>query len=132
MVIENRVKYLNYNPHFFFSIKVLRATTLLEQILFLHQLFGLHLALEARLLPSAYAKLTTYLIGTPAVKNGETNKSLSAVNLSFNGTEGEIGLIRWFEHSTISSILDEADVLEENKVTFGYWYFKLMMPFLVE
>ncbi|GJT45216.1 hypothetical protein Tco_0953931 [Tanacetum coccineum] len=58
------------------------------------------------------------LTGTPAVKTGNYKEFISCQPFCFNGTEGAVGLIRWFERTGIL-ILQRKQCAEENKVTFA-------------
>ncbi|GJS47607.1 hypothetical protein Tco_0597728 [Tanacetum coccineum] len=51
-------------------------------------------ALEAQIAAMASA---SNLTGTPAVKTGNYKEFISCQPFCFNGTEGAVGLIRWFE-----------------------------------
>ncbi|GJU27622.1 hypothetical protein Tco_1166243 [Tanacetum coccineum] len=55
--------------------------------------------------------------GTPAVKTGNYKEFISCQPFYFNGTEGVVGLIRWFEHT--ESVFSRSRCAEENKVTFA-------------
>ncbi|GJR93708.1 hypothetical protein Tco_0265882 [Tanacetum coccineum] len=54
--------------------------------------------------------------GTPAVKMGNYKEFISCQSFYFNGTEGTVGLIRWFERT--ESVFSHSRCAEENKVTF--------------
>nr|GEX46192.1 reverse transcriptase domain-containing protein [Tanacetum cinerariifolium] len=54
--------------------------------------------------------------GTPIAKAGNYKEFISCQPFYFNGTEGAVGLIRWFER--IESIFCRSRCAEENKVTF--------------
>ncbi|GJX80366.1 reverse transcriptase domain-containing protein [Tanacetum coccineum] len=56
--------------------------------------------------------------GTPAVKTGNYKEFISCQPFYFNGTEGAVGLIRWFERT--ESVFSRSRCAEENKVTFAY------------
>ncbi|GJY79269.1 hypothetical protein Tco_0485070 [Tanacetum coccineum] len=56
--------------------------------------------------------------GTPAVKMGNYKEFISCQPFYFNGTEGAVGLIRWFERT--ESVFSRSRCAEENKVTFAY------------
>ncbi|GJU79798.1 reverse transcriptase domain-containing protein [Tanacetum coccineum] len=56
--------------------------------------------------------------GTPARLKKETTKDfISCQPFYFNGTEGAVGLIRWFERT--KSVFSRSRCAEENKVTFA-------------
>ncbi|GJS58628.1 hypothetical protein Tco_0653412 [Tanacetum coccineum] len=55
--------------------------------------------------------------GTPAVKMGNYKEFISYQPFYFNGTEGAIGLIRWFERT--ESVFSRSRCAKENKVTFA-------------
>ncbi|GJS42272.1 hypothetical protein Tco_0567315 [Tanacetum coccineum] len=59
----------------------------------------------------------TNLTGTPAVKTGNYKEFISCQPFYFNGTEGAVGLIRWFERT--ESVFSRSRCAEENKVTFA-------------
>ncbi|GJV31249.1 putative reverse transcriptase domain-containing protein [Tanacetum coccineum] len=54
--------------------------------------------------------------GTPVAKTGNYKEFISCQPFYFNGTEGAVGLIRWFERT--ESIFSHSKCTEENKVTF--------------
>ncbi|GJW19865.1 reverse transcriptase domain-containing protein [Tanacetum coccineum] len=56
-------------------------------------------------------------IGTPAVKTGNYKEFISCQPFYFNGTEGVVGLIRWFEQT--ESVFFHSRCAKENKVTFS-------------
>ncbi|GJR75602.1 putative reverse transcriptase domain-containing protein, partial [Tanacetum coccineum] len=55
--------------------------------------------------------------GTPVVKTGNYKEFISCQPFYFNGAEGAIGLIRWFERT--ESVFSRSRCAEENKVTFA-------------
>ncbi|GJU12922.1 putative reverse transcriptase domain-containing protein [Tanacetum coccineum] len=55
--------------------------------------------------------------GTPAVKMGNYKEFISCQPFYFNGAEGAIGLIRWFERT--ESVFSRSRCAKENKVTFA-------------
>ncbi|GJT11459.1 putative reverse transcriptase domain-containing protein [Tanacetum coccineum] len=57
------------------------------------------------------------LTGTPTVKTGNYKEFISYQPFYFNGTEGGVGLIRWFERT--DSVFSRSRCAEENKVTFA-------------
>ncbi|GKA33638.1 putative reverse transcriptase domain-containing protein [Tanacetum coccineum] len=77
-------------------------------------------ALEAQAATMASASnpnRNTNLTGTPAVKTGNYKEFISCQPFYFNGTEGAVGLIRWFERT--ESVFSRSRCAEENKVTFA-------------
>ncbi|GKC59676.1 hypothetical protein Tco_1087274 [Tanacetum coccineum] len=57
------------------------------------------------------------LTRTPIVKTGNYKEFISCQPFYFNGTEGAVGLIRWFERT--ESVFSRSRCAEENKVTFA-------------
>ncbi|GJW59716.1 hypothetical protein Tco_1233058 [Tanacetum coccineum] len=55
--------------------------------------------------------------GTPVAKTGNYKEFISCQPFHFKGTEGAVGLIRWFER--IESVFSHSRCAEENKVTFA-------------
>ncbi|GJW32812.1 reverse transcriptase domain-containing protein [Tanacetum coccineum] len=55
--------------------------------------------------------------GTPVAKTGNYKEFISCQPFYFNGTEGAVGLIRWFERT--ESVFSHSKCAEENKVTFA-------------
>ncbi|GJZ17000.1 reverse transcriptase domain-containing protein [Tanacetum coccineum] len=55
--------------------------------------------------------------GTPIAKMGNYKEFVSCQPFYFNGTEGAVGLIRWFERT--ESVFSHRNCAEENKVTFS-------------
>ncbi|GJW24769.1 hypothetical protein Tco_0038580 [Tanacetum coccineum] len=55
--------------------------------------------------------------GTPVTKMGNYKEFISCQPFYFNGTEGAIDLIRWFEQT--KSVFSHSKCAEENKVTFA-------------
>ncbi|GKB38119.1 hypothetical protein Tco_0883061, partial [Tanacetum coccineum] len=55
--------------------------------------------------------------GTPVAKTGNYKEFISFQPFYFNGTEGAIGLIRWFERTKL--VFSRSKCAEENKVTFA-------------
>ncbi|GJR84473.1 putative reverse transcriptase domain-containing protein [Tanacetum coccineum] len=55
--------------------------------------------------------------GTLVVKIGDYKKFISCQPFYFNGTEGVVGLIRWFERT--ESVFSHSRYAKENKVTFA-------------
>ncbi|GJV23074.1 reverse transcriptase domain-containing protein [Tanacetum coccineum] len=54
---------------------------------------------------------------TPVAKTGSYKEFISCQPFYFNGTEGAVGLIRWFERT--ESVFSRSKCAEENKVTFA-------------
>ncbi|GJT95723.1 reverse transcriptase domain-containing protein [Tanacetum coccineum] len=71
-------------------------------------------ALEAQTAAMASA---SNLTRTPAIKTGNYKEFISCQPFCFNGTEGAVGLIRWFERT--KSVFSQSRCAEENKVTFA-------------
>ncbi|GJX64927.1 reverse transcriptase domain-containing protein [Tanacetum coccineum] len=74
-------------------------------------------AMEAQTAAIASASNPNNLTGTPAVKTGNYKEFISCQPFCFNGTEGAVGLIRWFERT--ESVFSRSRCAEENKVTFA-------------
>ncbi|GJU26799.1 hypothetical protein Tco_1165420 [Tanacetum coccineum] len=55
--------------------------------------------------------------GTPVAKTGNYKEFVSCQPFYFNGMEGAVGLIRWFERT--ESVFSRSNCAEENKVTFA-------------
>ncbi|GJX94354.1 reverse transcriptase domain-containing protein [Tanacetum coccineum] len=55
--------------------------------------------------------------GTPVAKTGNYKEFVSCQPFYFNGTEGAVDLIRWFERT--ESVFSRSNCTEENKVTFA-------------
>ncbi|GJS28135.1 hypothetical protein Tco_0488755 [Tanacetum coccineum] len=55
--------------------------------------------------------------GTPVAKTGNYKEFVSCQPFYFNGTEGAVDLIRWFERT--ESVFSHSNCAEENKVTFA-------------
>ncbi|GJY40012.1 reverse transcriptase domain-containing protein [Tanacetum coccineum] len=73
--------------------------------------------LEAQTAAIASASNPNNLTGTPAVKTGNYKEFISCQPFCFNGTEGAVGLIRWFKRT--ESVFSRSRCAEENKVTFA-------------
>ncbi|GJY15812.1 putative reverse transcriptase domain-containing protein [Tanacetum coccineum] len=76
-------------------------------------------ALEAQAATMANASnpnRNTEPTGTPVTKTGNYKEFIGCQPFYFNGTEGAIGLIRWFERT--ESVFSRSRCAEENKVTF--------------
>ncbi|GJW23955.1 reverse transcriptase domain-containing protein [Tanacetum coccineum] len=55
--------------------------------------------------------------GTPVTKTGSYKEFISCQPFYFNGTEGEVSLIRWFKRT--ESVFSRSKCSKENKVTFA-------------
>ncbi|GJT67619.1 reverse transcriptase domain-containing protein [Tanacetum coccineum] len=55
--------------------------------------------------------------GTPVAKIGNYKEFVSCQPFYFNGTEGAVGLVRWFERT--KSVFSCSHCAEENKVTYA-------------
>ncbi|GJR86099.1 reverse transcriptase domain-containing protein [Tanacetum coccineum] len=55
--------------------------------------------------------------GTPVAKTGNYKEFVSCQPFYFNGTEGAVDLIRWFERT--ESVFSRSNCAEENKVAFA-------------
>ncbi|GKF60966.1 reverse transcriptase domain-containing protein, partial [Tanacetum coccineum] len=55
--------------------------------------------------------------GTPVAKTGNYKEFVSCQPFYFNGTEGAVSLIRWFERT--ESVFSRSHYTEENKVTYA-------------
>ncbi|GJY38001.1 hypothetical protein Tco_0424365 [Tanacetum coccineum] len=55
--------------------------------------------------------------GTPVAKTGSYKEFISCQPFYFNGMEGAVGLIRWFEQT--ESVFSRSKCAKENKVTFA-------------
>nr|GEW61525.1 reverse transcriptase domain-containing protein [Tanacetum cinerariifolium] len=76
-------------------------------------------ALEAQAVTMANAKnpnRNTGPTGIPVVKIGNYKEFISCQPFYFNGAEGAVGLIRWFEQTEL--VFSRSRCAEENKVTF--------------
>ncbi|GKC16410.1 reverse transcriptase domain-containing protein [Tanacetum coccineum] len=82
-------------------------------------IFDFTAALEAQtaaMVSASNPNRNTNLTGTPTMKTGKYKEFISCQPFYFNGTEGAVGLIRWFERS--ESVFSRSRCAEENKVTF--------------
>ncbi|GJU31460.1 reverse transcriptase domain-containing protein [Tanacetum coccineum] len=73
-------------------------------------------ALEAQAATIANTDRNTRQNGTPVTRTGNYKGFISCQPFYFNGTEGAVGLIRWFERT--ESVFSRSNCAEENKVTF--------------
>ncbi|GJZ60329.1 hypothetical protein Tco_0616145, partial [Tanacetum coccineum] len=55
--------------------------------------------------------------GTPVARKGNYKEFISCQPFYFNGTEGAVGLIRWFKWTEL--VFSRSNCAEENKVTFA-------------
>ncbi|GKE88900.1 reverse transcriptase domain-containing protein, partial [Tanacetum coccineum] len=55
--------------------------------------------------------------GTPVARKGSYKEFISCQPFYFNGTEGAVGLIHWFEWT--ESVFSHSNCVEEHKVTFA-------------
>ncbi|GKD03288.1 reverse transcriptase domain-containing protein [Tanacetum coccineum] len=62
-------------------------------------------------------KKNTRPIGNPVAKTGNYKEFVSCQPFYFNGTEGAVSLIRWFERT--ESVFSHSHCAEENKVTYA-------------
>nr|GEW77179.1 reverse transcriptase domain-containing protein [Tanacetum cinerariifolium] len=81
---------------------------------------GITVALEAQAATMASIKNPNRNIGlreTHVAKGGNYKEFISCQPFYFNGTEGAVGLICWFERT--ESVFSRSNYAEENKVTFS-------------
>ncbi|GJT68449.1 hypothetical protein Tco_1019929 [Tanacetum coccineum] len=81
---------------------------------------GIATTLEAQATTMASASnpnRNTEPTGTPVAKTGNYKEFVSCQPFYFNGTEGAVGLIRWFERTQL--VFSRSNYAEENKVTFA-------------
>ncbi|GKB23634.1 hypothetical protein Tco_0863035 [Tanacetum coccineum] len=81
---------------------------------------GIATALEAQAATMASASnpnRNTRPTGIPVTKMGNYKEFVSCQPFYFNGTEGAVGLIRWFERT--ESVFSRSNYAEENKVKFA-------------
>ncbi|GJX15286.1 reverse transcriptase domain-containing protein [Tanacetum coccineum] len=74
-------------------------------------------AVEAQTAAIASTSNPNNLTGTPTVKTGNYKEFISCQPFCFNGTEGAVSLIRWFERT--ESVFSRSRCAKENKVTFA-------------
>nr|GFB22081.1 reverse transcriptase domain-containing protein [Tanacetum cinerariifolium] len=74
------------------------------------------------------AKADNSIREIPVAKRGKYKEFISYQSFYFNGTEGVVGLIRWFERT--ESIFSQSNCAEENKVTFATDNENLMEVFI--
>nr|GEX52658.1 putative reverse transcriptase domain-containing protein [Tanacetum cinerariifolium] len=63
------------------------------------------------------AKAENSIREIPVAKRGNYKEFINCQPFYFNGTEGVVGLIRWFERT--KSVLSQSNYVEENKVAFA-------------
>ncbi|GKA06404.1 hypothetical protein Tco_0685628 [Tanacetum coccineum] len=81
---------------------------------------GIATALEVQVANMANTDNTnrnTGLRETPVTKRGNYKEFIRCQSFYFNGTEGAVGLIRWFERT--ESVFSRSNCAEDNKVTFA-------------
>ncbi|GJV19656.1 reverse transcriptase domain-containing protein [Tanacetum coccineum] len=78
---------------------------------------GISSALKAQATSMASASNPNRNTGTPVEKTGNYKEFISCQPFYFNGTEGAVDLIRWFERN--ESVFSRSNCVEENKVTFA-------------
>ncbi|GJV67657.1 hypothetical protein Tco_1483166 [Tanacetum coccineum] len=107
------------------NLKLLRLVKLPGINYKLHEEKHSHVTLAQKHKSSSLATITsasnpdrnTGPTGTPAVKMGNYKEFISCQSFYFNGTEGAVGLIRWFERTEL--VFSRSRCAEENKVTFA-------------
>ncbi|GJT10547.1 hypothetical protein Tco_0857589 [Tanacetum coccineum] len=78
---------------------------------------GVATAQEAQAATMANTDRNTGQNGTPVTRTGNYKGFISCQPFYFKGTEGAVGLIRWFERT--ESVFSRSNCAEENKVTFA-------------
>nr|GEY10137.1 hypothetical protein [Tanacetum cinerariifolium] len=78
---------------------------------------GIAAALETRAINTNNNNRNLEPKETPISKRGNYKEFISCQSFYFNGTEGAIGLIRWFKHT--ESVFSLSKCAEEDKVTFA-------------
>ncbi|GJX93687.1 reverse transcriptase domain-containing protein [Tanacetum coccineum] len=78
---------------------------------------GVAAALEAQAATMANTDRNTGQNGTPVTRTGNYKGFISCQPFYFKGTEGAVGLIRWFERT--ESVFSRSNCAKENKVTFA-------------
>ncbi|GJX69914.1 hypothetical protein Tco_0307085 [Tanacetum coccineum] len=74
-------------------------------------------AQAAKIASASNPNRNTERTGTPVAKTGNYKEFVSFQPFYFNGMEGAVGLIRWFERA--ESVFSRSNYAEENKVTFA-------------
>nr|GEY08725.1 hypothetical protein [Tanacetum cinerariifolium] len=72
---------------------------------------------ETSVSPSSSVGSLSPIRETPVAKRGNYKEFISCQPFYFNGTEGAVDLIRWFERS--ESVFSRSNCAEENRVTFA-------------
>ncbi|GKD49460.1 hypothetical protein Tco_1278436 [Tanacetum coccineum] len=67
--------------------------------------------------------------GTPVAKTGNYKEFVSCQPFYFNGTEGAVSLIRWFERTKL--VFSRSHCAEENKVTEGFEFVLVDLGFVL-
>ncbi|GJZ54604.1 hypothetical protein Tco_0609489 [Tanacetum coccineum] len=75
-------------------------------------------AMEAQTAAIASTSNPNNLTGTPTIKTGNYKEFISCQPFCFNGTEGAVSLIRWFERT--ESVFSRSRCAEENKGSVLY------------
>ncbi|GKA09460.1 hypothetical protein Tco_0688791 [Tanacetum coccineum] len=95
--------------------------------------YGISSALKAQAATMASASNPNRNTGpteTPIAKMGNYKEFVSCQPFYFNGTEGAVGLIRWFERT--KSVFSRSNCAEENKMTFAtgtlFWWNSYAQP----
>ncbi|GJX48437.1 hypothetical protein Tco_0273627 [Tanacetum coccineum] len=78
---------------------------------------GIATALEAQAAAMANPNRNTRPIEILVAKRGNYKEFIRCQPFYFNGTEGAVGLIRWFEITEL--VFSHSNCAEENKVTFA-------------
>ncbi|GJR24876.1 hypothetical protein Tco_0973403 [Tanacetum coccineum] len=96
------------------------ATPAITQDAIRQLIAGISAALEAQTAAIANSNNLNRNTGPkeiPVAKTGNYKEFVSCQPFYFNGTEGSINLIRWFEHT--ESVFSHSKSAEEDKVTFA-------------
>ncbi|GKD66009.1 hypothetical protein Tco_1308117 [Tanacetum coccineum] len=75
------------------------------------------ITLAASMASASNPNRNTRPTGTPVAKTGNYKEFVSCQPFYFNGTEGAVSLIRWFERT--ESVFSRSHCAEENKVTYA-------------
>ncbi|GKG25932.1 hypothetical protein Tco_0399078, partial [Tanacetum coccineum] len=78
---------------------------------------GISSALKAQAVSMASASNPNRNTGTPVAKTINYKEFVSYQPFYFNGTEGAVSLIRWFERTEL--VFSRSHCAEENKVTYA-------------
>ncbi|GJT74889.1 hypothetical protein Tco_1041614 [Tanacetum coccineum] len=87
------------------------------QYLHLHHVDAALEAQAATMASTSNPNRNTRPTGSPITKTGNYKEFKSCQPFYFNGTEGAVGLIRWFERT--ESVFSRSKCAKENKVTFA-------------